>query len=114
MNSEREIAYTIEQRYLEPGEPLEIFHKKGKPSQTKEILYSPICQEESEETFLFSNPCVFDEGDTCSALVQKQCLFCNFFQTKEQLEQSRKRVNARLSYLKSVRENRKLEKGESQ
>lgn len=47
-----------------------------------------------------SKKCVFERSDTyCSVLVIKQCLGCNFCKTPEQLEESRKRSEARINSL---------------
>ena len=47
-----------------------------------------------------SEKCVFERSDTyCSVLVIKQCARCNFCKTPEQLEESRKKSEARINSL---------------
>lgn len=40
-------------------------------------------------------PCIFDFGNTCRALVKKNCFNCNFKCSKKQYEESQKKVQER-------------------
>ena len=46
-----------------------------------------------------SEPCAFDFGDECRALLEKRCGMCKFRKTKKQLQNEEKRSALRLEKL---------------
>ncbi len=96
-----EIPETVERCYLAPPEPLKLLHMNPYIQSTETHLQIPLLEktrigEPKEEE---RERCAFDRGRSCSALVQKRCLFCRFFQTENQLAISRRKAKARVKAL---------------
>ena len=47
--------------------------------------------------------CAFERGETCAALVAKECVGCNFFKTQDELDRGRERADDRIDALPEER-----------
>ena len=43
--------------------------------------------------------CAFDKGETCDALIAKECSGCRFFKTQDELDRGRERADDRIASL---------------
>ena len=106
------IPETVERCYLAPPEPLEMMPKSKRGRLAEKIwqpLFPCIPAELQGITGTEKRRCAFDQDSSCSALVQKRCLFCRFFQTQEQLDFARKKAEIRLKRLGLEQKYGKLE-----